>query len=153
MPQNLLNKMSTLVQVIAWRQQTYTWANADSDLCCHKHGVTRPQWVNVSCFIMISTLISKFQQIQNHTLLWWLQWINSSAPRAAYMHQWIGSALVQIMACRLFSTKPLSKPRLVYFQLDPQEQTSEKFLSKYKTFHSRKCIWKYRLRNGQQEMS
>ena len=30
-------------------------------------------------------------------------------PSAVYMRQWIGSALVQIMACRLFGTKPLSK--------------------------------------------
>ena len=28
------------------------------------------------------------------------QWVNSSPPSAAYMCQWIGSALVQIMACR-----------------------------------------------------
>ena len=34
------------------------------------------------------------------------------------MCQWIGSALVQIMACRLFGAKPLSKPMLVYCQLD-----------------------------------
>ena len=36
----------------------------------------------------------------------------------------------------------------VMCQLDPQEQTSVKFYSKYKFFHSRKCIWKYRRRNG-----
>ena len=42
-----------------------------------------------------------------------------SPPSAAYMRQWIGSALVQIMACRLFGAKPLSKPRLDYIQLDP----------------------------------
>ena len=30
-----------------------------------------------------------------------------------------GSALVQIMACRLFGAKPLSKPMLGYCQLDP----------------------------------
>ena len=29
------------------------------------------------------------------------------------------SALVQIMACRLFGAKPLSKPKLGYYQLDP----------------------------------
>ena len=40
-------------------------------------------------------------------------------PSAAYMHQWFGSALVQIMACRLFGAKPLSKPMLGYCQLDP----------------------------------
>ena len=34
-----------------------------------------------------------------------------------------GSALVLLMACRLFSTKLLSKPMLDYCQLDPWEQT------------------------------
>ena len=43
---------------------------------------------------------------------------NSSPLSPAYMHQWIGSALVQIMACRLFATKPLYKPALDYYQLD-----------------------------------
>ena len=38
---------------------------------------------------------------------------NSSPLSAAYMCQWIGSALVQIMACCLFSAKSLSKPMLV----------------------------------------
>ena len=52
---------------------------------------------------------------------------NSSPPSAAYMRQWIGSALVQIMACRLFGAKPLSKPMLGYCQLDPQEQISVTF--------------------------
>ena len=53
--------------------------------------------------------------------------INSSPPSAAYMLQWIGSALFQIMACRLFVAKPLSKPMLGYCQLAPLEQTSVKF--------------------------
>ena len=48
---------------------------------------------------------------------------SSSPPSAAYVRQLIGSALVQIMACRLFGAKPLSKPNLGYCQLDPQEQT------------------------------
>ena len=52
---------------------------------------------------------------------------NSSSPSAAYMRQWTGPALVQIMACRLFGAKPLSKPMLGYCQLDHQEQTSVKF--------------------------
>ena len=34
--------------------------------------------------------------------------INSSPPSATYKCQWIGSALVRIMACRLFGAKPLS---------------------------------------------
>ena len=53
--------------------------------------------------------------------------INSSPPSAAYMRQWIKSALVDIIAYRLFGTKPLSKPLLGYCQLDPWEQTSVKF--------------------------
>ena len=43
--------------------------------------------------------------------------LNSSSPRVAYMRQWIGSVYMQIMACRLFGTKSLSKPMLGYYQL------------------------------------
>ena len=45
--------------------------------------------------------------------------VNSCPPSADHMRQWFGSALVQIMVCRLFGTKPLSKPMLGYYQLDP----------------------------------
>ena len=38
--------------------------------------------------------------------------INSSSPSAAYMRQWTEWALVQVMACRLFDTKPLPEPIL-----------------------------------------
>ena len=41
--------------------------------------------------------------------------IISSPPSDAYMRQWMGSALVQIMACRLFGAKPLSEPMLGYY--------------------------------------
>ena len=70
---------------------------------------------------------------------------NSSSLSAAYIRQWIVSALVQIMACRLCGAKPSSEPMLDYYQLDPLEQSPMKFKSKYKLFHSWKCIWKYRL--------
>ena len=66
-------------------------------------------------------------------------WVNSSPPSAEYMHQCLGSAMVQIVACRLFDAKTLSKPMPGYFQLDHYEQSSVK----YKTFHSLKCIWKF----------
>ena len=42
----------------------------------------------------------------------------------AYMRQWAGSALVQIMARRLFGAKPLPEPMLTYCQLDPCVETS-----------------------------
>ena len=44
---------------------------------------------------------------------------NSCPPTAAYMRQCIGSALVQILACRLFGAKPLPKPVLGYCKLEP----------------------------------
>ena len=44
--------------------------------------------------------------------------INSPPSSAAYMRQWTGSALVQIMACRLFGAKPISEPMLGYCQFD-----------------------------------
>ena len=44
--------------------------------------------------------------------------VNSSPPSAAQKRQWSGSALVQIMACRLFGATPLSKLMLGYYQLD-----------------------------------
>ena len=74
--------------------------------------------------------------------------ISSSSPNAAYTRQRNGLALFQIMACRLFGTKLLPKPMQTYCQLDPQEQTSVKLEPKYEVFHSWKCIWKDRLRNG-----
>ena len=71
--------------------------------------------------------------------------LNSYPLSAAYMRQWTGSSLVQIMACRLFGAKPLSKPMLGYCQLDSWEQVSVKFESEFYYFHSSKCIWKCRL--------
>ena len=43
--------------------------------------------------------------------------VNSSPSSASCMRQWTGSALVQIMDCRLFGTKLLSKPVLRHCQL------------------------------------
>ena len=59
---------------------------------------------------------------------------DNKPPSAAYMRQWIGSALVQVMASRLLGAKPLSKPVLGYCQLDPWEQTSVKFELKIFSF-------------------
>ena len=40
------------------------------------------------------------------------------------------------------SDKPLPKPLMTFCALDHKEQSSAKFETTYKTFHSRKCIWK-----------
>ena len=47
----------------------------------------------------------------------------SMSPCDAYMRHWTGSALVQIMACRMFGAQPLPEPILIYI-LDPYGQTS-----------------------------
>ena len=44
--------------------------------------------------------------------------VNSSHPSAVYIRQWTGSTLVPIMACHLFSAKPIAKPMLAYCQFD-----------------------------------
>ena len=43
---------------------------------------------------------------------------NSSSLARAYMHQQT-RPLIQMMACCLFGTEPLSEPNLVYCYLDP----------------------------------
>ena len=73
------------------------------------------------------------------------QRVNSSSPSAAYMRQWTGSSLVQVMACRLFGVKQLPEPMRPNRQLDSWEQISVKFEPELCRSHSWKCIWKCRL--------
>ena len=48
---------------------------------------------------------------------------DSSPHCAAYMCQRTRSALVKVMACRLFGAKPLPESMLTYCQLENWEQT------------------------------
>ena len=61
--------------------------------------------------------------------------LNSSPPSAAYMRQWTGPTMVQVMA-------PI-KPMLAHCQLDSWAQISVKSDSEFNHFHSGKCIWKW----------
>ena len=54
---------------------------------------------------------------------------------AANMRQWIASALVQIMACRLLGSKSLYKPVLGYCQLDVRHKLQWN-CNKIQNFHS-----------------
>ena len=45
--------------------------------------------------------------------------MNSSPPSAAYMCQSTRTAIVQVIACGPFGTKPLPEPMRTNFQLDP----------------------------------
>ena len=65
------------------------------------------------------------------------------------MCQWIGSALVQIIACHLFGTKPLSKPCNVrLLPIGPLGKKVSESLIKIQNFSSWECIWKYSLRTA-----
>ena len=71
--------------------------------------------------------------VRRNVLTHWGRW-NTYASE-------IKSSLFQIMACRLVGAKPLSETVLKYCQLGPWKQTPVKFWSKFKHFHSRKCIF------------
>ena len=66
---------------------------------------------------------------------------NSSPPNATYMRQWIGSAFFQIMACCLFSAKPLSKPMQGYCNQNTElfihENASENIICEMRAILSR----------------
>ena len=78
-------------------------------------------------------------------ILFRLQCVNSSPPNAAHMHHWNGSALVQVMACCLFGTKPLPASMLAYCQLDSWEQILGNSNRNSINFIQEKYIWNCRL--------
>ena len=107
------------------RTELRAWKQTENMICpliCNTSGTA--MWVLIASRIMRS--------------------IKSSPPTAAYMRQWIGSALVQIMACRLFGAKPLSKPMLFFVNWTLRNKLQ--WNSNQNT--KRKCIWRHRLRNG-----
>ena len=77
-------------------------------ICSRRSHSQVPQWRQVNIVAAID--------IRQWPIKWTL--FNPSPPSAAYMRQWMMLTLVQIMACRLFGAKTLSKPLLGYCQLD-----------------------------------
>ena len=71
-------------------------------------------------FDIMVLVVNQFASTPNTEILTICCSISSSLPSAAYMRQWIWSALVQIMAWCLLGAKSLSKTGLSYFQLDPK---------------------------------
>ena len=71
------------------------------DLTVNKHTAC---WLSVDIFVEV------------YVLAMWI--LNSLRLSDAYMHQQTGPWLVQIMACRLLSTKPLSESVPAYCQLE-----------------------------------
>ena len=64
-------------------------------------------------------------------------------PSVVYMRQWTGSALVQAMGLSPVQRQASTRTNAHICQF---ETSFCEIL--IKTFHSHKCIWKYRLRNG-----
>ena len=69
---------------------------------------------------------------------------NSLRQSGAYTRQQTRPSLVQMSWC-LFSDKPLSDTMMVYCQLDHEEHSSMEYHLKFKSFHSRNCLWKCHL--------
>ena len=103
-------------------------------------GLPTPCWLLAA---HIWQVLSQLSSDDTCTCQIWMVF-NSSPPNAAYMHRWAGSVLVQVMACRLFGTKPSPEQKLTYCQLDKKKKNSVK--SKYNFLW--KCIRKCHLRNG-----
>ena len=60
----------------------------------------------------------------------------------AYIHWQTGSALVQVMACHLFGSKPLLELMLIYYQMDLREWTLVGFFSQNDAQSTKKMHWK-----------
>ena len=83
----------------------------------------------------------QIKYVQNH-----IDIVNSSPPVFVYLRRWIGSTLVQIMACRLFGAKPLSNPMLSYCQLDNKlqwnfNQNTKLFIHKNENIFCEMMAW------------
>ena len=122
---------------VIW-QQAITWANVNPDICQHMASLghkyvknstphlsyssinqCQSSQINLFCLTvpihLIYILRLPLSTRVNHSPMGqvpWQSFINSSPSSGAYMRQWAGSPLVQIIACRLISAKPLSEPML-----------------------------------------
>ena len=58
------------------------------------------------------------------------------------MCQWTASVFIQVMSCHLTGIKPLPKPMLIYYHIEPQiEQILVQFTPKHRDFLPRICTW------------
>ena len=119
--------------------------NGSIDMCTFVYSFSIIQWnelyvyglyniLNYNVLITIHQMKYFISSYIDHTL------INSLRSSAAYMLRSTKPSLIKIVACRLFGTKPLYERILIYCQLNHWEQISVKRESKFKHFHSRKCL-------------
>ena len=112
------------------------------ELCSQVHVVIEINWPGS---IKVTTKSDIFVYMSPHKIykvylelldkvVAWFDLFNAYPPCVAYMCQWIGSALVQIMACRLFGTRPLSKPILFFVNWTPRNKFQGNFNQNKKLF-------------------
>ena len=105
--------------------------------------LSAPCWPHEPCYLGPLSLYLYHLSLIEHSVLCGLYadlkgMINSSPPSAAYMRRWTGPSLVQVMACRLFSAKPLPEPMLAYCQLDSWEQIFSEIIIEILSFSFKK---------------
>ena len=107
---NLISKIATISH---WFQCPFWMVLCDQRIQAWNNQWPKKLWKIYIKYCEISQLSDYNGQVHVFCTYWvYIQRVNSSPPSAQYMCQWIRSLLVQIMACRLFGTKPLSKPML-----------------------------------------
>ena len=107
------------------RRQVIIWTN-DGVVHWHLYGSLGPQWVN---------------SVDTEDALWLVNWVTIFQLIKAKWRIYaliIWPSLVQIMACRLFGVKPLSKPMLGYCHFGPLWTNFSEVLIKIQNF-SFKC--------------
>ena len=99
----------------------------------------------VEKYSYLETFINSYQSNCVHSCINTTSvFVNPLRPEDWYIRQWTGSSLIQVIACRLFSSdKWFPEPMVFYYELDPQGHTSVKLKKKFKRFPSRKWIAKY----------
>ena len=118
MPLEFTDGKWTLVQVMAWcRQATSHYLSQCWTRSMSPNGVNRPQWIR---------RISFQNEIPDFATVAWppmrpLQMV-LTPPSAAYMRQWTGSPLVQLIACGLLGTNLSPETMLPYCQLNLWEK-------------------------------
>ena len=103
---------------IDWGDTGYFGVRCQFRYQCSVQHPDNVHWCSCYCALRISCIV-----IYTYLALWF----NSSPRSAAYIRQRTGSALVQVIACRLSGAMPPHEPMLAYCQLDSWEEISVKF--------------------------
>ena len=94
-----------------------------TDALVLKHQVISSYWAaDIHCigavsYKNITFMINITEEVNQHFEKNYpvVEGLNHLPPGVAYMRRWIGSALVQVMACPLFGDNPLPEPVLAYY--------------------------------------